>query len=149
MPGPSYATFADFTQAGSIAGLSQTDAERYLLMASRRVEGALGSKYTAPYSSNIETVNMLTVLYARMLFFTRTGKIDDTKELREQIKNWVTELLGSNAPLVRTDGTTIDVNAAALPWSNRTAYQPTFTILDPEAQQVDPDLIDDTITDVW
>ena len=148
MPGPSYATFAEFTQAGSIAGLSQTDAERYLLMASRRVEGALGSKYTAPYSSNIETVNMLTVLYARMMFFTRTGKKDDSEELRTLIKDWVMELLGSNAPLVRTDGTIVDVNAAALPWSNRTGYQPTFNVLPDEAQRVDPDLTDDLLTDV-
>lgn len=149
MAAPVYATFADFTMVGSIPGLSQTDAENFLAIGSRRVDAALGSKYTVPFSSNVAAVNELTVLYARMMFFTRTRKKDDAEELRGLIKDWVSDIMDGNAPLVLTDGTTLEVNGAHRPWSSTMNYTPTFNILDEEQQTRDPDRTTDEINEAY
>lgn len=141
-----YASFAQFTQVYSLAGLSQAQLENhYLPAAARYVDGRLSPAFTVPFSSNNLTARDLNIHAAYYLFVRgRTTKQTDSDEVKALLDDWITSLVSSGGAMALSDDTTLVPSAGTtVAWSNVMNYSPTFNMLDATEQRVDPDRQDD------
>ncbi len=142
-----YATLAQWTtMIGCVNGLSDGAInDQWLPYGAMRVNVSLGKCFTLPFSNNNYTANQLSIQYGYLGFLqTRTRKKDDSDELAAALNQMVTDICSGNAPMVTDDGIAIPGTGAQFDaWSTTQDYEPTFNMLSPERQKINPDRLDD------
>ena len=146
MPAHPYASYAQFTQVYSVAGLTQPQLENHYLPAGARwIDGRLGSVFTVPFSSTNLTARDLNIHASMYLFLSgRTAKQDDAEEILKMLDGCITSLVSSNGVMLQSDDTTLAATSPQFQaWSTQKDYSPTFNMLDVVEQRVDHDRIID------
>lgn len=147
-----YATYSEFTEVYSIKGVSQSDITSYWLYhGSLRVNESLGGFFVTPFSSNNHTARDLSIhfTYLGIESRLRTSQPTDIK-IKGELQQRITDIRCGNTPMILDDGTSVFASTTKLDaWSSTEDYNPVFNMLDSTQQQVDPDLINDTLIDVW
>lgn len=105
------------------------------------VDALLAPKYTTPFSSNNLTVKDLCI----ELTYIRAGglNIKDRKELMEEFKGRIADLIAGVESMLDGDGAVIAQDATAIAWSSEANYQPTFGHGDILDAEMDQDYVDD------
>ena len=119
----------------------------YLPQASEWIERKLAGNFTVPFSSNNKTARELT--YLKSLHYYRLGTPNpvDSDELVNELKDAIDGLLGGEEGMAVDSGTGGPVFAdptETLPQDepfSTAGFPNTFTMDEPEFQEVDPDLI--------
>ena len=143
MPDP-YATYGQFTAVYSLKGISQEEiSSHWLFYGSSRVDESIGDVFSTPFSSNNQTARELCIDFAMVGLLTKTRNQEDSRELREVLKERVAVIRSSG--LMRTDaGSTIRADGGGLTvYANTENFKNTFDFRDALYQRVDPDRIGD------
>ncbi|MCK5609654.1 hypothetical protein KAR91_47715 [Candidatus Pacearchaeota archaeon] len=91
----------------------------------RQVEGLLAPQYTAPFSSNNETVKDLCIELA----YIRIGnlKIEEAKDMREAFMDRIERIKGGSESLMTSSGGAIGQVGDTI-WSSTADYHPIFDL---------------------
>ena|SRR3990167_1876297 len=142
-----YANFSEFTQVYSLQGVSQADiSSQWLPWGAWYLNQRLGGFYTTPFSSNNQTARNLSIHGAYYGLMMRTRKDSDSFEIKRFLDQMITDITCGGMPMLTDSGESLDADKGGRfnAWSDRQDYNPTFTMLDPEYQTIDPDLFEDT-----
>lgn len=137
-----YATFSDFTAVFSLKGVSQAEiSSAWLPQGALRLHEALAGYFTTPFSDNNYTAKDLNIKYAYLEILARNRVQNNDIRVIEDIDKRIEDIRQRNSPMILNDGrplfaATTKVDA----YSTTQDYNPTFTVLDPRAQRVDPEL---------
>lgn len=109
----------------------------------RELDRRLGSVFTVPFSSNNFTAFSLAMDLAWLGILTRTGKIDDSKEIKSMVDAAIKALISGKEPMVTVDGVmSFAAGGSQTIWSSTQDYKPVFDQREAEQQRIDPDMTD-------
>ncbi len=142
-----YAVYSEFTQVYSLKNVDQAEVSSYWLVhGALRVNEQLACAYVVPFSSNNQTAKDLSIHFAALGILKRTRNQTDSQELGDYLKSRITDILSGGCGMITTSGQMVAEtrdNGLNTAWSTNQQYNPTFDMRCPEAQRVDPDLIED------
>ena len=143
-----------YPKLDDVTNLSDKQIEFYVTQAENIINGKISQRYTLPFSStpplieSIATEFSLIKLLDRFFTAERVSKNDWRNVRKEDIDKLLEGIMDGSITLVDSANNVIGQSTAALIASTTEDYEPTFNLLDPVLQRVDPDRLQDKKDDV-